>query len=334
MKGNMMKKILILVILNINILFCANEHLYTDAKLVIQMIEKSDIVFIAAEKMDTLIRGSRMIDTSALFSASILGKMPCSPLYSCPSEVEKQLSELGIKRDDFLVIYDKSYGVYASTLYTLLKSLGHKKMTILDGGVEAILKIDPNQKLYNKYMDEINKIAPKEQSLIKKIQKKLDILKPHLLVQKKSLISKRVIEEKRYQVDKGDISFLLSADDLKEMVKKIKMGDKNITIIDSCPMVDIVGNKYGSYEAGVTPISWKKIIKIKENRLKSKEELSGVFSSLKKEKEYVLYCMEDSKKALFMMTVMCQQGFNKVKAFTGNWSVWKNKSDIPPIAIN
>ena len=319
-----MKKILILSILAINILFCSNTSIYTDAKLGIQMIEKSGIVFVATEKMNRLIRGSRVVNTSALFSSSILGKMPCSPLYSCPLEVEKQFSELGIKKDDFLVLYDKSYGVYASTLYTLLKSLGHKNITILDGGIEAILKLDPNQKLYNKYMHKLVSLTPKDKSLIDDIQKRLDILKPHLLVQKSFLESNKSVEKESYQVNKeGDISFLLSAIDLQKLVERVQNNsENNITIVDSCPMVDIVGNSYGSYEVGVTPFSWKKLIDVNENRLKDKEKLTKTFSTFSKEKEYALYCMENSNKALFMMTVMYQLGFNKVKAFTGNWSVW------------
>ena len=319
----MMKKNLILTILTINILFGSNESLYTDAKLGIQMIEKSGVIFIASEKMEKIIRGSRVVDTSALYSSSILGKMPCSPLYSCPLEVEKQLSALGIKSDDFLVLYDKSYGVHASTLYTLLESLGHQNMTILDGGVEAILKIDPNQKLYNKYMHKIVNLTEKEKLLSDDIQKKLDILRPHLLVHKRPLESSRSVEKESYQLDKGDISFLLSAIDLQKLVEKVRKGDTNVTLVDSCPMVDIVGNRYGSYEVGVTPLSWKKLIEIEANKIKSKEELNKVFNSFPKEKEYALYCMENSNKALFMMTVMRQLGYNKIKAFTGNWSVWR-----------
>ena len=323
-----MKKILILFILNINILLYANEPLYTDAKLAIQMIEKSKISFIAAEKMKKIIRGSQVIDTSALFSSSILGEMPFSPLYSCPLEIEKQLSELGIKRTDFLVLYDKSYGVYASTLYTLLESLGHQKMTILNGGAEAISKIDPNQKLYNKYTGEIARLLPKKKSLIEDIQKKLDILKPHLLVQKKFLESNKSNKKESYQLGKGNITFLLSIYDLKKIVAKNRTGDKNVTIIDTCPMIDIVGNRYGTYEAGVTPFSWKKLIEVEENKIKSKEELNTLFNSFPKEKEYALYCMENSNKALFMMTVMRYIGYNNVKAFTGNWSVWSSSDEV------
>ena len=322
-----MKKILILLILNINIVLYANEPLYTDAKLLIQMIEKKEVIFIGAEKMKKIVRGSQVINTSALFSSSILGEMPYSPLYSCPLDIKKQLSELGIKKDDFLVIYDKSYGVYASTLYTILESLGHQKMTILKGGTEAISKIDPNQKIYDKYMQEISALTKKDKSLLEGIKKKLDILKPHLLVQKNSLVSIKSDENESYQLGKDNLTFLLSSNDLKEIVKEVRMGDKNITIVDTCPMVDIVGNRYGSYEAGVTPFSWRKIIDIENNSIKSKEKLNTIFSSFPKEKEYALYCMEDSNKALFMMTVMRYIGYNKVKAFTGNWSVWRDGID-------
>ncbi len=322
-----MKKILTLSILMINILLYANESLYTDAKLAIQMIGKSNILFIASERMTEVIRGSKTINTSTLFSSSILGEMPCSPLYSCPLEVEKTLSELGIKRDDFLVLYDKSYGVYAATLYSLLESLGHEKITILDGGVEAISKLDPNQKLYNKYMKEKRNLKVGEKSSIEDIQKKLDILKPHLLVQKSFSASDKGVKRESYQLGNGNISFLLSANKLKELVEQVRKGDRNITIVDTCPMIDIVGNRYGSYESGVTPFSWKKTIELEGNGLKSKELLERLFSTFPKEREYALYCMENSNKALFMMTVMRYLGYNKVKAFTGNWSVWRGDKD-------
>ena len=318
-----MKKILILLVLNINMIFSANIPIYIDAKLAIQMIDKSNVVFISAEKMQNIIKGSITIDTSTLFASSILGNMPCSPLYGCPLDVEEELSGLGVKKDDFLVLYDKSYGVYASTLYALLESIGHKKMTILNGGVEAISKIDPNQKLYNKYRDEISKLTQKEKSLFENIQKKLDILKPHLLVHDKSLEPTRRVNKENYQLGKGNITFLLSNSNLKELVSQVRTGDKNITIVDSCPMVDIVGDRYGNYEVGVTPFCWKKLIVPKENRIKSKEELNEIFKSLPKDKEYAVYCMENSNKAIFMMTVMRYLGYNKVKAFTGNWSVWR-----------
>ena len=329
-----MKKILILVIFNINLVLYANEPIYTDAKVAIQMIGKNNTVFISTEKMKNIIRGSRTINISSLFSSSILGKMPCSPLYSCPMEVEKQLSKLGIKRDDFLVLYDNSFGVYASTLYTLLESLGHQNMTILNGGIESILNIDPNQKLYDKYMNEITNLTKKEQSSVEDIQKKLDILKPHLLVQKESVEFNKSVEKDRYKIKKGNVTFLLSFNNLKKIVSQIQSGDKNVTIIDSCPMIDIVRNRYGSYEVGVTPFSWKKLIDIKEKRIKSKEELNTLFKSFPKERQYALYCMENSNKALFMMTVMRYIGFNKIKAFTGNWSVWTRDKVLEADSIN
>ena len=320
-----MKKFLILSI--IHLFLYANESIYIDAKLAIQMIEKRDVTFISAEKIKKIIRGSKLIDTSSLFSSSVLGNMPCSPLYSCPSNIERKLTELGVKRDNFLVLYDKSYGVYASTLYSILESIGHKNMSILNGGAEAILKIDPNQKLYDKYMQEISNLTEKDKSVLEDIKKKLDILKPHLLVQKKYLDTVVIDKNESYQSSKLDKTFLLSSKDLRELVTQVQRGDKNVTIVDTCPMVDIVGNRYGNYEVGVSTFNWKKVIDIENKRLKSKEKLTTIFNSFPKEKQYALYCMENSNKALFLMTVMRYLGYNKVKAFTGNWSVWTRGKD-------
>ncbi len=331
MKVDRMKKIIIFIFLNI--ILSANESIYLDAKVSIQMIEKDNIQFIATEKMKKYIRGSKIIQTNTLFSSNILGEMGCTPLYTCPNKIKEVFSNLNIKENQPLILYDNSYAVYASTLYTILESLGYKNITILNGGAEAISNLDPNQKLYDKYSVKLNELltmkkdlnesenSVKIQSKIHTLRKKLTILKPYLLVEKKVVESKK-IRKNRYNLGKKNISHLLSKNDLKKAVDAVRNHDTNITIIDTCPMIDIVGNSYGNYVVGVQSISWKKLIDKNENRLKSMDELKSIFNKLNKHQEYNLYCMSNSNKALFMMTVMRYLGYNKVKAFTGDWSVW------------
>ncbi len=326
-----MKRVIIFIFFNI--MLFANENIYLDAKVLIKMVEKDDIQFIATENMKKYIRGSKIIQTNTLFSSNILGEMECTPLYACPNKIKEVFSHLNIQDNQPLILYDNSYGVYASTLYTILESLGYKNITILNGGVEAISSLDPNQKLYDKYSSKLNKLLTinkdlntsensiEIQSKINTIRKKLTILKPYLLVEKK-VVKPEKIGENTYTLGKTNISYLLSKNDLKKAVESVRNHDNNITIIDSCPMIDIVGNAYGSYVAGVKSISWKNLIDKKENRLKSMDELKTIFNKLDKHQEYNLYCMSNSNKALFMMTVMRYLGYNKVKAFTGDWSVW------------
>jgi len=332
-----MKRFINLFLLNLiascSVLF-ANNNIFTNAKIAIQLIEKNDIQFIAAEESEKLIRGSKVVNINLLSSVTVLGQMPCTPFYSCPKQVEKYFSSLGIVQNKSLILYDNSYGVYASTLYTLLESLGHKNITIVDGGIKAVEKLDPNQKLYDKYQNELNAFETlmrednstiskeKSESIKHSLVKKIDMLKPHLLIEEN--LQALVKEKSAYAIKEHNIKYLLSTKELQNIVKKVQSTENNITIIDACPMIDIVGNKYGSYLSGVKSFSWKMLINQKENKLKSKELLEKAFTkiALKKDEYNYIYCMSESSKALFMMLVMRELGYTKVKAYIGDWNVW------------
>jgi len=308
----------------------AVEDIYIEPKVAIKMIDKSDITFISAQKSIQIIKNSKIIDVQKLSSLNILGNNPCEPFYSCSSELKKYFSDMSIFKNQFLILYDNSYGIYAATLYTMLESIGYKNMVILNGGLKSILKIDPNQKIYNKYkieLDEITKLISKENNItigreykskISNLKNKLKMLKPYLLSSHSKINSLN-------KSDKIIKDYFLSKRDLENAVKEIRQHhDVNTTIIDICPMVDIVGNEKGSYVAGVTALSWKELIDKNEHRLKSKEELDILFEryKLKKSTNNYIYCMSGSPKAFYMMTIMRYLGYTKVKAFTGDWNVW------------
>jgi len=336
-----MNKFIKLLLLNLVVgsssVLLADENIFTNAKVAIQMIEKSDVQFLVAEESRKHIRGSKTAHAKLLSSATVLGSMPCSPLYSCPSQVEAYFSRLGITRNQSLILYDNSYGVYASTLYAVLESVGHENMTILDGGVQAIEALDPNQKLFVKYQNELNlfKKSLKENNsttdqsesnaTIKSLLKKMEMVKPHLLIEKN--LNVPIKEKSDYGVKKKNSTHFLSTKGLERAVQKFRSGEQNLTIVDVCPMVDIVGNRYGNYLVGVTPLSWQSLVEKKENKLKSKALLEKILekASLSKEANNYLYCMSESSKALFVMMVMRELGYTKVKAYTGNWSTWRGE---------
>lgn len=54
-----------------------------------------------------------------------------------PAQLSVTLSGLGIKPDDYLVVYDEEGGGKASRLMWTLEIAGHKKMSLLDGGIIA-----------------------------------------------------------------------------------------------------------------------------------------------------------------------------------------------------
>jgi thiosulfate/3-mercaptopyruvate sulfurtransferase len=53
------------------------------------------------------------------------------------SEGEKILASLGITRDATVVIYDDAGGLHASRLFFTLDVFGHRKMALLNGGIQA-----------------------------------------------------------------------------------------------------------------------------------------------------------------------------------------------------
>jgi len=312
----------------------AVEDMYIEPKVAIKMIDKSDVQFISAQKSITLIKNSKIIDMQRFSSSNILGNNSCEPFYDCFSDLKKYFLDKNINKNQLLIFYDNSYGIYAATLYSMLESLGYKKMLILNGGLRAILKIDPNQKLYDKYkieLDEFLKLISKDdnrtleqeyESKIINLRKKLLILKPYLLSNSNNIKS---LDNSIYSRDKINRDYFLSKIELENTVNKIRQNyELNATVIDICPMVDTVGNEKGSYLAGVTVFSWKELIDKNKYRLKSKEELDILFKKYKlnKSNSNYIYCMSGSPKALYMMTVMRYLGYEKVKAFTGDWNVW------------
>jgi len=330
--------LLLYLIVSYTVLF-ANDNIFINAKVAIPLIEKNDIQFLAVQESKQIIKGSKIVNIKLLSSTTVLGKMPCTPFYACTPQVEKYFSSLGMMQDSSLILYDNSYGVYASTLYTILESMGHKNITILDGGIKAVEQLDPNQKLYDKYQNELkaSKVltqdnnstlsTDKSDSIESNLLKKMEMIKPHLLIEKKLNFTTPVKSD--YVIQEQNSDYLLSTKDLRNIVKKVQSMEANITIVDACPMIDIVGNRYGSYLSGVTSFSWKRLINIKENRLKSKELLETIFTkmALKKDEYNYIYCMSESSKALFMMLVMRELGYIKVKAYTGDWSVWTGEAN-------
>ena len=333
----MYKYISLFLIISTHILMAA-ESIYTEAKIAIKMINKTDVQFISAQKSIKTIKNSKIVDVQSLSSSDILGRnKSCEPLYSCSKELEMYFSEKAITPNQSLLIYDNSHGIYAATLYTIFESIGHKNISIVNGGLEAILKIDPNQKIYTKYeleLESLKKLVLNDnnssviknyKSKIDSLKKKLEVLKPHLLINQKDF-SPKSYDRIEYKINIINTDYLLSKNDLKKAVKELRTNsnESNITIIDVCPMVDIVGNEKGTYVAGVTALSWKELINKKEQQLKSNELLDTLFNQYNLKKHHInyLYCMSGSPKALFMMTAMRQVGYKKVKAFTGDWNVW------------
>ncbi|MBU1668629.1 hypothetical protein KKC13_09405 [bacterium] len=331
-----------LLFLSISCLFSslmAVDSPLIEPEVAVKKIGNNAVQFIMAEKDSMAIIGSQYITIQKLYEGDILGSLPCGPLYICPKEIQNYLQSQGIKKDQELILYDDHYGIYATTLYTVLESIGHKNMKILNGGLVSIENLDPNKRIYDRYYTELMEIS----SLIQKednatsmekfatktvdLNKKLSVLKPFLLVQEMKNIQTQK-EKSMYKVEKNRLNFtyLVDRQDLLKAVEKVRKEGKesNISIIDACSMMDIVGNKYGNYIPGVNSVNWNDIIDREERGFKSNELLEKIFTKagLHKENDNYVYCMAGAPKAFYVLLALRSVGYSKVKAFTGDWNVW------------
>lgn len=80
---------------------------------------------------------ARFLDLNEdLSSVVVPGETGRHPLPD-PDVLEARLRELGLHAKDHVVIYDDGPGFYAARLWWLLHWLGHKRVSVLDGGLAA-----------------------------------------------------------------------------------------------------------------------------------------------------------------------------------------------------
>ena len=322
-----MNKFLIPLLLSLILNFLyANDSIFISPKVALKMIDKKNITFINLSSDSVKIKKSKKLDIKILKSADTLGRMNCSPLYTCVKTIEKYFSDLGIDNNEALVIYDNSYGVDSATLYVVLESMGHENINILRGGLKDISNLDPNLKIYKDYLDELKNYDLNQTSLkqdTKEIMQKINMLKPHLLLDNINS-SDTGSRDSNYTVATRNTNYFLSKKELKKTVKELGVKDSNITIIDACTIIDIARSSYDGDKNISKALSWRDLIDKKKKHLKSNEELQKLFESisLNKNEQYNIYCMTDAPKAFYMMVILRELGYSNVKAFTGDWNTW------------
>lgn len=296
----------------------ASDKIFTSPKIALKMIDKEDTLFIALDRSSLKIKKSKNIDIRMLEPTDVLGHMECLPFYVCADKIKQYFSKLGIDSKQTLVIYDDSYGMNAATLYVVLESIGHKNMSILRGTITNISKLDPNWKIYHQYLKELKTLDLNGTSL----EKKINILKPHLLLQDSNITEVEDIKSD-YEISEIKSDYFLSKNELIKAMNQVSLSESNITIIDACRIMDIFSNN-SSFMTGVKSLSWHKLIDKKEKYLKSKEVLEKLFTELKLEKSNnnYIYCMSSAKKAFYVMMALREVGYSKVKAFAGDWNTW------------
>lgn len=304
----------------------------------LKRIDNTNITFISAEDISHGIHTTKILDVERLINHDILGRTSCPPFSLCPNRIEMILRETGISKEDKLIIYDNSYGIKASTLYVILESIGHKKLRLLNGNFRAIKALDPNQLLYdellgkyNKFLDDENQTKVNNASSLDILKTKMKVLEPLLLFISLNQASNIT---SNYHIKKDDLNtkYLIGKPELLYTVTKIRKerSSSKMKLIDTCSLVDILGNQSGSYVSGVTSIDWRALVDKEKRGYKSLSELKQLFkkANINKEDENYLYCMSGSPKAFYVLYALRMVGYKHVKVFTGDWNVWIGDENV------
>ncbi|WP_281951693.1 sulfurtransferase [Nitrosophilus kaiyonis] len=311
----------------------ASEKLTISAKEAYKLIGKPGVMFVNGDSETAFenghIRGSVNMYAHHLHHSDIMGRMPCAPLFQCPKDAEHYIGMHGIDNDTMVIAYDNFRGPNATGVLAFFKSYGHKKVYVLDGGVEAIKALDPNQQKYDKLkaesrkvkkaykkakkagnMDEYKKLKAEYKSIKKKMKelakkliiqrgiKKVDLGHGHhayLCPEKEAKIT-----PKHYHIDKKhiDLSWVAGKDEVyRAVLDRLKNGDKSkYVIIDTRSMIEIIGERKmdnvarGGHIPTAKFIEWKNITDFKNKKsFRDLKELEAVFKKYGVTKDKTIY---------------------------------------------
>lgn len=351
----------------------AKDKILIEGKEAIKLIGKPGVMFVSGDS-DTAfenghIKGSVDMYAHHLHHSDIMGHMKCSPLFMCPKEAEKLIGASGIDNNTMVIAYDNYRGPNATGVYAFFKSYGHKKVYILNGGVEAIKALDPNQKKYDALKKEKRKIRKaykkakkankmdeykKLKAQYKKIKKKMKKLQAKLIIQRgKKVVElgedlhaildpKANIKPKKYHIDMKhiDTSIVAGKDEVYKAVKdRLKNGDKSkYVIVDARSMIEIIGQRKmdnvarGGHIPTAKFIEWKQITDFKNK--KSFRDLNKLREMFKKygitpDKTVYAYCQVGTGRGSDIITALKLLGFKNAKVYNGSWDEWGNDMNLP-----
>ena len=309
------------------------EKLLISAKEAYKLIGKSGVMFVSGDSETAFenghIRGSVGMYAHHLHHSDIMGHMHCAPLFMCPKEAEHYIGAHGIDNKTMIIAYDNFRGPNATGVLAYFKSFGHKKVYVLDGGVEQIKALDPNQKKYDELKAESRKVkkaykkAKKAGKMdeYKKLKKKYKELKATMKALEPKLIIQRGIKKvdlgnghyavlppekeakitpKHYHIDPKhvDLSWVAGKDEVYAAVKdRLKNGDKSkFVVIDTRSMIEIIGERKmdnvarGGHIPTAKFIEWKNITDFKNKKsFRDLKELEKMFKRYGVTKDKTIY---------------------------------------------
>jgi thiosulfate/3-mercaptopyruvate sulfurtransferase len=339
----------------------------------IKLIGKPGVVFASGDSHDVFklghIKGSVEMYAHHLHHSDIMGNMHCEPLFNCIHEMEEYIGSKGIDNNTLVIAYDDYKGPNATGVYAYFKSIGHKKVKILDGGRHQIMQHDPNQAKFNdvkKQYKKEKKVAKKAQKALKADKKEKKLSKEQIAalkatiseskkkqkafkkkmkkIEKTLLVVKgdEKIKPKKYKINKKKLDFtrIAGKNEVRHAMEDILKNGKNseYVIIDTRGMTEIIGERKmdnvarGGHVPGATFIEWKKISD-GDRKLSFREpaDIQAVFDSygVSKDKKIYAYCHVGTGRSSEIITALEMLGYPNAKIYTGSWNQWGNDMNLP-----
>ncbi len=313
----------------------------------IRLIGNNSVIFVSGDNNDAYkknhIIGSVEMYVHNLHLPDVEGNMRCTPPYICLPKAQSYIQSKGIKNNQMIIAYDNFYGSNATGIYNFFESLGHRDIRVLNGGLEGIKALDPNQQVFDKLkakrkitenniataikadkIDEVEKLKSKA----KGITAKMNMLEPKLLVQGGK---EKLHGESDYQLDptKFNMEYIANKAEVKKAMDDIiKNGESSkFIIIYTCSMEEKTGIEKvdnAVKDGNITRIKfidWKNIADMRNKKsFKSLEEMQKIFEKLgiKRCQTIYAYCQVDSNASSHIISALRLLDYKKVKVFTGS----------------
>jgi len=339
----MKKQIILLVVIFLSSLYATTiekENILISAQDAISLIGSENVMFVNGDNKDLYklghIKGSTQMYAYKLHQSDIMGRMSCSPLFACPAYAANYIGSKAIDNNTLVIAYDNQNGINASAVYAYFKSYGHKNIKILNGGLNAVRKLDPNQKIYDSIYAELqNQDEPAQQETLSRLN---DVEANLLVVKGEESIS----ELKSYTISEDNIDYtrVASKSNIVHAMQDILENGKNsdFVIIDSRTMAEIIGEeKIGNVARGghIPRATFIEISQLYDSNnslsFKNMQELATLFEGygVTKDKTIYAYCHVGSGKSSKIVTALEMLGYENAKIYTGSWDEWGNDLSLP-----
>lgn len=222
---------------------------------------------------------SRFCDTSSAISNTM-----CSP-----SVFQTEAQKLGIKNDDSLVIYDDYGNFCASRVWFMFKSLGHKHVYVLDGGLFNWLSL--SLPIVNELVSTFSQSHYKTKN-----SEQFQFVDSDFVADCIGKPGSHILDARALQRFSGEAP---------EVRKNLRSG--HIPSSQSLHYARLQRNT---------------------GELVGKAELTELFSSFQKENTLVLTC-GSGVTACILAHVAHTLGFQKLRVYDGSWSEWGANAELP-----